>query len=42
MRGLHLPIGLIKKEVPLVQGKAVESFGVLLKQAVRERNPALL
>jgi DNA-binding transcriptional LysR family regulator len=31
---LHLPFGFITREVPLPQGKAVQAFSALLKQAV--------
>jgi hypothetical protein len=33
---LHLPIGLIKKAVPLAQGKTVEALSMLFKQTVAQ------
>jgi DNA-binding transcriptional LysR family regulator len=33
---LHLPIGLIKKAVPLAHGKTVEALSLLFKQAVAQ------
>ena len=33
---LHLPIGLIKKAVPLAQGKTVEALSMLFKQTVTQ------
>jgi DNA-binding transcriptional LysR family regulator len=34
---LHLPMGLIKKAVPLAQGKTVEALSMLFKQAVTQQ-----
>jgi DNA-binding transcriptional LysR family regulator len=31
---LHMPVGLITREVPLTQSKAVQAFSTLLKQAI--------
>jgi LysR family transcriptional regulator, regulator of the ytmI operon len=33
---LHMPLGLITREVPLPQSKAVQAFSSLLKQAVTD------
>ncbi len=33
---LHLPIGLIKKAVPLAQGKTVEALSMLFKQTIAQ------
>jgi DNA-binding transcriptional LysR family regulator len=36
---LHLPFGLITKEIPLPQSKAIQAFSALLKQAIEGKPP---